>query len=144
MRACGVVHRSTFSRRSERAVRREWNSLRQDPSECLHISYRREWNAEWRHLQTAFVANPPAASLVEFHRYTLATGLPGPDGIAFGKSGKLYVALQALVRFPCSDPMALKRCDTLVQQQTRAAYPIRCHGPIRLTSLSTKRPARYW
>src|SRR4030095_3869871 len=40
-----------------------------------------------------FVANPPAASLVEFHRYTLATGLPAPDGIAFGKSGKLYVAL---------------------------------------------------
>ena len=39
------------------------------------------------------VANPPAASLVEFHRYTLATGLPAPDGIAFGKSGKLYVAL---------------------------------------------------
>jgi sugar lactone lactonase YvrE len=40
-----------------------------------------------------FVANPPAASLVEFHRYNLATGLPAPDGIAFGKSGKLYVAL---------------------------------------------------
>jgi len=40
-----------------------------------------------------FAANPPAASLVEFHRYTLATGLPAPDGIAFGKSGKLYVAL---------------------------------------------------
>lgn len=40
-----------------------------------------------------FVANPPNASLVEFHRYTLAMGLPGPDGIAFGKSGKLYVAL---------------------------------------------------
>lgn len=40
-----------------------------------------------------FAANPPASSLVEFHRYTLATGLPAPDGIAFGKSGKLYVAL---------------------------------------------------
>lgn len=39
------------------------------------------------------VANPSAASLVEFHRYTLAMGLPAPDGIAFGKSGKLYVAL---------------------------------------------------
>jgi len=39
------------------------------------------------------VANPPAASLVEFHRYTTAMGLPAPDGIAFGKSGKLYVAL---------------------------------------------------
>jgi hypothetical protein len=36
-----------------------------------------------------FVSNPPNASLVEFHRYTLATGLPGPDGIAFGKSGQL-------------------------------------------------------
>jgi sugar lactone lactonase YvrE len=40
-----------------------------------------------------FAANPPASSMVEFHRYTLAMGLPGPDGIAFGKSGKLYVAL---------------------------------------------------
>jgi len=40
-----------------------------------------------------FTANPPASSMVEFHRYTLALGLPGPDGIAFGKSGKLYVAL---------------------------------------------------
>jgi sugar lactone lactonase YvrE len=39
------------------------------------------------------VANPTPASLVEFHRYTLAFGLPAPDGIAFGKSGKLYVAL---------------------------------------------------
>jgi sugar lactone lactonase YvrE len=39
------------------------------------------------------LANPTAANLVEFHRYTLATGLPAPDGIAFGKSGKLYVAL---------------------------------------------------
>jgi len=39
------------------------------------------------------VANPPSASLVEFHRYSLAMGLPAPDGIAFGKSGKLYVAL---------------------------------------------------
>jgi sugar lactone lactonase YvrE len=37
--------------------------------------------------------NPSAASMVEFHRYTLAMGLPAPDGIAFGKSGKLYVAL---------------------------------------------------
>jgi sugar lactone lactonase YvrE len=39
------------------------------------------------------VANPTAADLQEFHRYTLAFGLQAPDGIAFGKSGKLYVAL---------------------------------------------------
>lgn len=39
------------------------------------------------------VAHPTAASLVEFHRYSLAMGLPAPDGVAFGKSGKLYVAL---------------------------------------------------
>ena len=43
------------------------------------------------------VANPTAADLEEFHRYPFpdpAPGaLPGPDGIAFGKSGKLYVAL---------------------------------------------------
>lgn len=39
------------------------------------------------------VNNPPAASLVEFHRYSIAMGLQAPDGIAFGKSGKLYVAL---------------------------------------------------
>jgi sugar lactone lactonase YvrE len=39
------------------------------------------------------VPSPTAGSLVEFHRYTLAMGLPAPDGIAFGKSDKLYVAL---------------------------------------------------
>lgn len=43
------------------------------------------------------LANPTAADLEEFHRYPFpdpAPGaLPGPDGIAFGKSGKLYVAL---------------------------------------------------
>jgi sugar lactone lactonase YvrE len=39
------------------------------------------------------VANPAPASLQEFHRYTPAMGLPAPDGIAFGKTGKLYVAL---------------------------------------------------
>ncbi len=43
------------------------------------------------------VANPTAADLVEFHRYTfpdaVTGGFPGPDGIAFGKSGKLYVAM---------------------------------------------------
>lgn len=40
---------------------------------------------------------PVAADLEEFHRYPFVPGappiLPGPDGIAFGKSGKLYVAL---------------------------------------------------
>ena len=41
------------------------------------------------------VASPTAASLEEFHRYPFAPSfaLSGPDGIAFGKSGKLYVAL---------------------------------------------------
>jgi hypothetical protein len=43
------------------------------------------------------VASPTAADLEEFHRYPFpdpAPGaVPGPDGIAFGKSGKLYVAL---------------------------------------------------
>jgi DNA-binding beta-propeller fold protein YncE len=40
------------------------------------------------------VASPAAADLDEFHRYPFVPGLlPGPDGIAFGKSGKLYVAL---------------------------------------------------
>lgn len=43
------------------------------------------------------VASPTAADLQEFHRYSFIPGLPpvlpGPDGIAFGKSGKLYVAL---------------------------------------------------
>lgn len=42
-------------------------------------------------------ANPTAADLVEFHRYPFVPGappiIPGPDGLAFGKSGKLYVAL---------------------------------------------------
>ena len=43
------------------------------------------------------VASPTATDLHEFHRYPFpdpAPGaLPGPDGIAFGKPGKLYVAL---------------------------------------------------
>ena len=43
------------------------------------------------------VAIPTAADPAEFHRYAFVPGeipvLPGPDGIAFGKSGKLYVAL---------------------------------------------------
>ncbi|HYN19983.1 MAG TPA: SMP-30/gluconolactonase/LRE family protein [Thermoanaerobaculia bacterium] len=43
------------------------------------------------------IASPVAADLEEFHRYPFpdpAPGaVPGPDGIAFGKSGKLYVAL---------------------------------------------------
>lgn len=40
---------------------------------------------------------PVAADLEEFHRYPFVPGLPpvlpGPDGIAFGRSEKLYVAL---------------------------------------------------
>lgn len=43
------------------------------------------------------VESPTSADLQEFHRYPFSYGmppeLPGPDGIAFGKSGKLYVAL---------------------------------------------------
>ena len=43
------------------------------------------------------VASPTAADLEEFHRYLFDPGLPpvlpGPDGVAFGESGKLYVAL---------------------------------------------------
>lgn len=43
------------------------------------------------------VDSPAEADLEEFHRYPFVPGLPpvlpGPDGIAFGKSGKLYVAL---------------------------------------------------
>ena len=43
------------------------------------------------------VASPSGADLEEVHRYPFVPWpppvLPGPDGIAFGKSGKLYVAL---------------------------------------------------
>lgn len=40
------------------------------------------------------VDSPTAADLEEFHRYSFMPGVfPGPDGIEFGKSGKLYVAL---------------------------------------------------
>jgi sugar lactone lactonase YvrE len=38
------------------------------------------------------VAQPTQASLTVFHQYSFGEG---PDGIAFGKSGKLYVALAA-------------------------------------------------
>lgn len=40
------------------------------------------------------VAAPAPGNLEEFHRYPFAPpALPGPDGVAFGKSGKLYVCL---------------------------------------------------
>jgi hypothetical protein len=41
------------------------------------------------------VASPGASDLFEFHRYPFLPTftVAGPDGIAFGKSGKLYVAL---------------------------------------------------
>lgn len=43
------------------------------------------------------VESPTAADLKEFHRFAFVPGqipvVPGPDGIAFGRSGKLYVAL---------------------------------------------------
>lgn len=41
------------------------------------------------------LCHPSAANLHEFHRYPFADSfeLAGPDGIAFGKSGKLYVTL---------------------------------------------------
>ena len=59
------------------------------------------------------VANPTAASLSEFHRYSLAMGLPAPDGIAFGKSDKLYVCLagtsQISVLRPDGTEEALRR-----------------------------------
>ena len=42
----------------------------------------------------AAVNTPSAGDLTEFHRYPfMPPALPGPDGVAFGKSGKLYVAL---------------------------------------------------
>lgn len=45
----------------------------------------------------SLVNAPTPGDLQEFHRYLFVPGfppeLPGPDGIAFGKSGKLYVAL---------------------------------------------------
>ena len=40
------------------------------------------------------VDSPISTDLEEFHRYSFIDGVfPGPDGIDFGKSGKLYVAL---------------------------------------------------
>jgi sugar lactone lactonase YvrE len=39
------------------------------------------------------VASPAASDLAVFHVYSPAFGPPAPDGIAFGKSGNLYVAL---------------------------------------------------
>ena len=40
------------------------------------------------------VDTPTAADLEEFHRYPFVfPAVPGPDGVAFGRSGKLYVCL---------------------------------------------------
>jgi sugar lactone lactonase YvrE len=40
------------------------------------------------------VASPGPGALEEFHRYLFVPpALPGPDGVAFGRSGKLYVCL---------------------------------------------------
>jgi sugar lactone lactonase YvrE len=54
------------------------------------------------------VANPVASDLEEFHRYPFVFGfppvLPGPDGIAFGKSGRLYVALAGTSQISYSGP----------------------------------------
>jgi sugar lactone lactonase YvrE len=45
-------------------------------------------------LSLPLVAQPTAAQLTEFHVYPASQmGFPGPDGIAFAKNGKLYVAL---------------------------------------------------
>ncbi len=54
------------------------------------------------------VASPTAADLEEFYRYPFVPGLPpvlpGPDGIAFGKSGKLYVALAGTTQISVLQP----------------------------------------
>jgi sugar lactone lactonase YvrE len=44
-------------------------------------------------LRLPLVDAPTAADLSEFHVFSPATGLPGPDGIALAKNGRLYVAL---------------------------------------------------
>jgi sugar lactone lactonase YvrE len=50
------------------------------------------------------VANPTATDLVEFHRYGSDFGPQAPDGIAFGKSGTLYVALAGASHISVLDP----------------------------------------
>lgn len=44
-------------------------------------------------LRLPLVDAPTAGDLSEFHVFSPATGLPGPDGIALAKNGRLYVAL---------------------------------------------------
>lgn len=44
-------------------------------------------------LRLPVVDAPTANDLTVFHVFSPATGLPGPDGIALAKSGRLYVAL---------------------------------------------------
>lgn len=66
------------------------NGLRIDPSRTkVYFTVTNDLLAQGYVYTLPLVAQPKAANLKVFHHYKLAEG---PDGIAFGKSGKLYVA----------------------------------------------------
>ncbi len=67
------------------------NGIRIDPKgDTLHIAVTFDTFGQGFIYTLPLVNQPSAADLTLFHQYTMGEG---PDGIAFGKSGKLYVAL---------------------------------------------------
>ncbi len=72
------------------------NGIRMDENyENVYVSVTAENNTLDGVIYRLPLADPTAANLEEFHRYSFfpTFELAGPDGIAFGRSGKLYVAL---------------------------------------------------
>jgi sugar lactone lactonase YvrE len=59
----------------------------------VSVTVQSDSNLEGVIYRLPLVNNPSPSDLEEFHRYDSTFGPQAPDGIAFGKSGKLYVAL---------------------------------------------------
>ena len=71
------------------------NGIRIGPDSKVYVSVTAQnGNLDGVIYRLPLVNSPAAGDLEEFHRYPFAPpALPGPDGVAFGRSGKLYVAL---------------------------------------------------
>ena len=88
------------------------------------------------------VDHPTLADLKLFHAYDNADTGAGPDGIAFGKSGDLYVALAGASKISVLAPDGTEQRSSPVRPRIPAARWIPCRGRIRPTSRSTTRRAR--
>ncbi len=92
------------------------NGLRIDPTRTrVFFTVTNDLLAQGYVYTLPLVAKPRASDLRVFHHYVLAEG---PDGIAFGKSGKLYVA----TALPGQSGVSILRPDGT--QQTRLKNPL--------------------